>query len=100
MLINAFKKFFFSDSATSRFQDNVFEFTEQFQQNPFIKGNMLTDQTITTSDTKLSHGLGTTPQGFFVAKTNVGATIYLVSSDENYLTVKASVAVKANLWVF
>lgn len=105
-----------SDSATSRFQDNVKNLTLQLTDAPFLKGRMLTvldsngqetkNIPLTTTLTAFSHKLGVAPLGYFVTYKSASANIYgslmptLSDTDKDFIKLQASSSVTVNIWVF
>lgn len=102
MFIQSLKRLAFGDNVISRFQDNLTEFTEQLVQNKMLKGTLIQDVIIGTSDTPIQHLLGVKPMGYLIVNQTASATIYNVESktDDKFLTLKASASVKISLWVF
>jgi len=98
--LQSLARLFFSDSAQSRFQDNLTEFTNQLTDCPFLKGNLLENVSIAITNTQIPHKLGYIPSGFFITTKNATGDVYQVSSDVNYITLKASSATVVSLWVF
>lgn len=55
----------------------------------------------TADPTKVAHGLGRTPQGWFVARVDtLGANPMEISRDSLFLTLDAPATITVDLWVF
>lgn len=102
MFLQSLKRLFFDDNVMARFQDNITDYTEQFSQIKFLKGNLIEDVTIATSATNIEHKLGVKPMGYLIVKQNANATIYNIesSTDDKFLSLQASASVKISIWVF
>lgn len=100
-----FKRIRTTDATLNRIQDSIAEavrlLTGEIFGTPAI---LLKDQSITTSDSFVQHGLGRIPQGYIVTDRNANATIYTSSTTNNRpkeeLILRGSAAVTADLLVF
>ena len=100
MAFKAFKKIAQKDFPTSKMQDNSEQFNNQLQRVPFLNGNRIQSQTITTSTVRVEHKLGREPLGYIITSQSADARIWKVSQDELFLTLDASASVVIDLWVF
>lgn len=69
---------------------------------PALRRGVEIQQTITTSDTVVKHGLRGVPRGWVIlrAEGSTPAAVCEVSSNENDLVLKASATTTLTLWVY
>ncbi len=68
-----------------------------------VSGVLLSDVSIATTATRVSHGLGRVPKGWFVVDRTADARVYRDSTGterKTFLTLKASAACTVSLWIF
>lgn len=85
-------------------QANIDTLINEVQQEPPLRGVLLKDVSIATTDTFINHGLGRAYQGFMVARLRNDARIWEPSTDNNQPTTQiiliASAACTASIWVY
>lgn len=82
--------------------------TESFAQLladcPILRGVLLEDVNLTTSDTLVNHTLTRVPIGYLVVSKDANAAVYTSSTSnlrpKEQLILKASATVEVDLWVF
>lgn len=99
MNLKALKKHEVEDVKVSKMFENINEFLNQLMPSSFLIGSTL-QATILTTNTKIAHGLGATPQGFVIQDITADARVWRVSWDDKFITLKASAAVPVKLLVF
>lgn len=70
---------------------------------PWIGGELLTEQTVTTAATRISHGLQRVPRGWWVVRVRSGPGALSEGGeepDESFLIVVASADTVVDLWVW
>jgi hypothetical protein len=98
--VQAFKTINSKNWELSQIQGNTGTILDILTQIPFLDGVMLKSQVIDTTDTVLNHGLGRAPLGFVIMGKNGLGDIYQTASSQFSLTLKSSVQVTANVWVY
>jgi hypothetical protein len=103
MALKDFKTLEFKERELSKFQDNVTEFSKQFNKI-LLDGVFLNDVVLSTTTNQIAHGLGRKYQGFIITNLNAGVMIWrdatVDTNQEKFLPLKASAAVTVSLWVF
>jgi hypothetical protein len=100
MKIEKFTKLLNADQFLSRLQFNIEKFTNQFSSNPFIKGVLLKEISLSTVEKGFEHGLSVVPQGFIVVDKNANAVVWKSNVDDVRIYFKSSASVTVNIWVF
>lgn len=96
----AFKKLDI-DEKTNKLQENIGIKLQEYDNQPFIKGNLLTSVVINAANTTINHGLNAVPTGWLILDKNADSRIWRTSAfDDKTLTLRASAQVTVNLWVF
>lgn len=88
---------------TTQLQSNIDRLANEIQQEPVMRGVLLKDQSIGTSNTVINHGLGRAYQGFIVARLNADARIWesaTSSQPATQIILRASAACTASIWVY
>ena len=71
---------------------------------PILDGRLVSDVTLTTSTTRVEHGLGRRPSGWIVVGKSADARVWDLQSSNNlqdrYLDLRASATVVTSLWIF
>jgi hypothetical protein len=97
------KRIAVKDAALSQVQDNVTQFSQQFDK-AILAGHLLTDVTIGTSSTSIPHGLARRYQGWHLVDIQGDARVWrdTASTADNtlFIPLKASASVTVSLWVF
>lgn len=90
------------DQKTSLFQDNVERSIKALNDEPFIRGRIIENLTITTSGLDIEHKLGRDLKGWVIVDRNLGGDIYRQTSleEEGILHLVSSATVTISLWVF
>lgn len=65
-----------------------------------VQGRRIAAVDVTTSPTRIAHGLQRRPVGWFVCDLAADARVWRASWDERFLTLQASTAVTIDLMVF
>lgn len=100
MKTEKFTKYSFNNLELNKVQQNIEKYTNQFINNPFLKGFLIENIEISTTPISLSHGLGVVPQGFFVVDNNSNAVIWRVSSTDKVIELQADNSATIKVWVF
>lgn len=102
MALKAFKRSNIADFDTSKFQTNVFEFTQQFIDNPLLSGTLVEDIAVSTTAVDVNHGLGREPVGYIMTKASAHVTIFDTTSAQPkvHLTITGSASATISLWIF
>jgi hypothetical protein len=93
------------DGDLSRIQDNVDQSFQDLQSSLLpLSGVVLIGQSIGTSATTLTHGLGRPYQGFIIARLSANAVIWepgaANTNPSTTIVLQASSACTANVWVY
>lgn len=99
MVIEKFTKLNIKDQVLARFQLNLERFFFQLYDNILLKGELIEGVDLSGS-TEVSHSLGRTPRGFLVVDKDAAATIHKESANSTKITLNASSACVASIWVF
>lgn len=106
--INDFPTYNSSNQDLNGFFLKFEEWTNQLLSNPFMVGIRLENVELSTTPKNVYHGLSKEAQkqpysGFLVLNQNAGASIYSTADDDtakDYITLTATAAVTADIWVF
>lgn len=97
------KRFDLGDKGANKLQENIRNFVRQFDKVT-NDGALLSDITIGTSQTLVSHGLGRNFQGWYIVDIEGDARVWrdttYSSNKDKYLPLKASASVRVKIWVF
>ena len=99
MQLKPLKKLTGLDYEQSKTVQYTEEWTQQFNSNPFIVGNILTI-TITATATAFNHGLSTTPQGWIILDKTANVDVWRTAWDDKTITLQGSGSVSVKIWVF
>lgn len=84
--------------------DRAFDLHRQAFSDAFrfeeLRGARLDGVTIDTSDTVVAHPLGRSPMGWRLVDKRGAGDVYRISWNERTLTLRASVGVDVDLWVW
>lgn len=81
-------------------QANVESALTPLQQSPLTGGNLLTDVLLTSGvDNKLSHRLGVTPTLWALVRQDTNTTVWEVSADARFLTLRCGANCTVSVWV-
>lgn len=76
----------------------------ELNSRPFLDGRLVEDVDLTTSQTKVAHGLGRIPKGWVVVDKTGNVDVWRdttgTSQRKTFLYLKADAAVTVSLWVF
>lgn len=91
------------DRGSNKLQENVRNFVRQFNKAT-SDGAILSEITVNTTQTLVSHGLGRAFQGWHIVDIEGDArvwrdTSYTLNKDK-YLPLKASASVRVKIWVY
>lgn len=99
--MNAVRAINVQDFKLSQVQDNLIRAVRDIQDKIIIDGVELTGIQILTTDTPVQHKLQRIPLGYIVISKEGPGDIYQVGiADTLTITLKSTVAVTANIWVF
>lgn len=99
MELKPYKKLTGLDYELSKTVQYTEEWTQQFKNNPFIVGNVLT-LSITATATAFNHGLSTTPQGWIILDKTANVDVWRTAWDDKSITLRGSGSVSIKIWVF
>lgn len=92
------------DDKVNRNLRNLVAGLQRLARNPLADHMYLVeDQALTTSDSRVYHGLGRTPKGWFVVKRNAGADVFEVTASDDpneYINLRGSASVTVTLLFF
>lgn len=89
------------DAGQAAWNVDVVQALRQLQDLPILKGRQIADVELTTATTKVPHGLGRIPAGFFVVNATSSDTVWHAQAptkDALYLLCTGTTTV--DLWVF
>lgn len=81
-------------------QDSLADIVTQLRNALVLDGVLVSKVVIGTTDTMVAHTLNRVPLGWFVSRKRGLGDIYEVAINASNLTLKSSVAVTCDLWVF
>lgn len=104
-MIRVFQKLPTTDQVLDRVQSNIDgAFRRLAQMVPIVDGRLVTDVALTTSTSRIEHGLARRPQGWIVVGRSADARVWDMQNSNNlqdrYLDLRASGAVTVSIWVF
>lgn len=92
------------DQTLTQLQANIDVAFKNALSEPMLRGTLIKDVSIGTTDTTISHGLGRDYQGFVVARLKSDARVWESSTGNpqpsTQIILKASAACTVNLWVY
>lgn len=104
MAINKFRTFRIDDNLTSRFQDNVSDFTSQLENKPQLDSVILKDIAVVSgSDNFISHKLGRPFQGWQIIDKDAASDFWQPSGATNkdlFLTLQSTANCTISILVF
>lgn len=101
MKARAYQKIHTGDRVLDKMQSNVEDAVSQAIKAVLLNGILLSDLSLSTTQSTVNHKLGRTPIGFFVVGNNAAAVVYSSgASDDLNLYLKSSASCTASLWVF
>lgn len=98
--IKEFKRVSGATEEVAKLQTRLYEFFTQFTDNPLLNGVLLKNIELTTSNVNVNHTLGRECQGWIVINKNANADIWQTDASKSIITLRATAAVKVDLWVF
>jgi len=100
MVLEKFTKINIKEQLLARLQLNLERYFFQLTHNPLLRGQLVSDVSLGTTPRKINHSIGVAPIGFLVIDRNTNATIYSNDKDQAQITLTASGACTASLWIF
>lgn len=100
MELKPFKTIDIKDNVVSRQFGYVKEYFDQFKDNNFLKGNLITADYPNTVSQRLNHGLGRVPVGWLIMDKTTDANVWRLSWDEKEIRLDVSAATTLTIWVF
>lgn len=102
-LISQLMKIRTQDKDLMSIQDSIDQLFQEFAPNPFLKGNLVKDVSITAGTVKsVAHGLKEPVTGFIVTKNSANAVIWQAvnSSSQLLYNLNASANTTIDVWFF
>lgn len=89
-----------SNSDLNRVQDSVQTVVTAINSGPFVGGNLLATQSVTTGVTAIPHKLGYVPTAIFLGPPNLSTIVYMPNvADKNFIYLQAGTACNVTVWV-
>lgn len=93
-----------TDRVLTQIQSNIDQAFSEIQEGPVLRGVLIKQVAIATSNTFIDHGLGRDFQGFVVARINADARVWESPTNNvqpnTQIILKASAVCTINLWVY
>lgn len=82
-----------------QFQRDVKSSTDLLNSSPLLNGKVVSAN-VTTSETRIQHGLGRPVNGFFIVYSTLDVRVWATTQTATYITLQASMDAAVKLWVF
>lgn len=93
----------FSDdknTTTSKLSAQVKKIFDAILKNPIVDYQIIKEQTILTTTTKVFHNLGRFPKGYIITKQNASAIVYYTQITDTFIILDSSATVKIDLYIY
>ena len=93
----------FSDdknTTISKLSAQIKKIFDAILKNPIVDYQIIKEQTILTSTTKVFHNLGRVPKGYIITKQNASAIIYYTEITDKFIILDSSATVKIDLYIY